>query len=315
MKSNTLVTSETQVHIHQLKLGVDWHADHLRVARMCDGCSPQPAQRFTPNAFLAFVQKQLTLADQVLVVYEAGPGGFHLHRQLSALGVQAYVVHPEKLDSRAKGVVTDKTDARELALKLDRYVNGNTRAMSVVRVPSPAEEQRRALSRQREQLRRERQRLAAQGRSLCLTQGIRLRGEWWQAALTLPDWLEERLAVWRRLIEAVQQQLEVLTRQVEALAPAERPKGLGPLTLGLLLAELCDWSRFTNRKQIGSYTGLCGGGSSSGQSHCDLSITKAGNARVRWALIELAWRMVLYQPQSRAVQRWPSWACWCRPDP
>ena len=44
--------------------------------------------------------------------------------------------------------------------------------------------------------------------------------------------------------------------------------------------------------------------SSSGQSHCDLSITKAGNARVRWALIELAWRMVLYQPQSKAVQRW-----------
>jgi transposase len=310
MKINTLVSSETQVNpatpvrIHQLKLGVDWHADHLRVARMCDGCSPQPAQRFTPSAFLAFVHKQLTLADQVLVIYEAGPGGFHLHRQLSALGATVYVVHPQKLDPQHKGVVTDKTDARELALKLDRYVNGNIRAMSVVRVPSPAEEQRRALSRQREQLRRECQRLAAQGRSLCLTQGIRLRGEWWEAHLTLPDWLEQRLAVWRRLIEAVQQQLEVLTRQVEALAPKERPKGLGPLTLGLLLAELCDWSRFTNRKQIGSYTGLCGGVSSSGQSHCDLSITKAGNARVRWALIELAWRMVLYQPQSRAVQRW-----------
>lgn len=310
MKSNTLVSSATQVNaapasrIQQLKLGVDWHADHLRVARMCDGSSPQPAQRFTPTAFLAFVQKQLTLADQVYVIYEAGPGGFHLHRQLTALGARAYVVHPEKLDPRAKGVVTDKTDARELALKLDRYVKGNTRAMSVVRVPSPAEEQRRALSRQREQLRRERQRLAAQGRSLCLTQGIRLRGEWWQAPLTLPEWLEQRLAVWRRLIAAVQQQLEELTRQVEALAPTERPKGLGPLTLGLLIAELCDWSRFTNRKQIGSYTGLCGGVSSSGQSHCDLSITKAGNARVRWALIELAWRMVLYQPQSRAVQRW-----------
>ena len=304
MKSNTLVTSETQVRIHQLKLGVDWHADHLRVARMCDGCSPQPAQRFSPSAFLAFVHKQLTLADQVWVIYEAGPGGFHLHRHLTALGATVYVVHPQKLDPHHKGVVTDKTDARELALKLDRYVKGNSRAMSVVRVPSLEEEQRRALSRQREQLRRERQRLAAQGRSLCLTQGIRLKGEWWKAALTLPDWLEQRLAVWRRLIEAVQQQLEVLTRQVEALAPKERPKGLGPLTLGLLLAELCDWSRFTNRKQIGSYTGLCGGVSSSGQSHCDLSITKAGNARVRWALIELAWRMVIYQPQSRAVQRW-----------
>ena len=49
---------------------------------------------------------------------------------------------------------------------------------------------------------------------------------------------------------------------------------------------------------------MCGGVSSSGQSHCDLSITKAGNARVRWALIELAWRMVLYQPQCTSVQRW-----------
>ena len=101
-----------------------------------------------------------------------------------------------------------------------------------------------------------------------------------------------------------EEQLDTLTKQVEALAPKARPKGLGPLTLGMLIAELCDWSRFKNRKQIGSYTGLCGGVSSSGQSHCDLSITKAGNARVRWSLIELAWRMVLYQPQSKAVQRW-----------
>ena len=81
------------------------------------------------------------------------------------------MVHPQKLDPQHKGVVTDKTDARELTLNLDRYLRGNLRAMSVVRVPTPAEEQRRALSRQREQLRRERQRLAAQGRSLCLTQG------------------------------------------------------------------------------------------------------------------------------------------------
>ena len=176
--------------------------------------------------------------------------------------------------------------------------------MSVVRVPTPAEEQRRSLSRQREQLRRERQRLAAQGRSLCLTQGLRLRGDWWKQTLSLPQWLEERLSVWRQLIAAVEAQLETSTQQVEALSPKERPKGLGPLTLGLLIAEMCDWQRFKNRKQVGSYTGLCGGVSSSGPSHCDLSITRTGNARVRWALIELAWRMVLYQPQSKGVQRW-----------
>ena len=241
MKTNTPPKTETQARIWQLKLGVDWHADHFRVVRMCDGQSPQPAQRFTPASFLPFVQKQLTLADQVFVVYEAGPGGFHLHRQLTALGATAFVVHPVKLDPQHKGVVTDKTDARELALKLDRHLGGNLRAMSVVRVPTPAEEQRRALlPRQREQLRRERQRLAAQGRSLCLTQGIRLRGEWWSQTLTLPEWMTPRLDVWRKLIAAVEEQLDVLTKQVEALAPKERPKGLGPLTLGILLAELCD---------------------------------------------------------------------------
>ena len=176
MKTNTPPKTETQDRIQQLKLGVDWHADHFRVVRMCDGQSPQPAQPFTPASFLLFVQKQLTLAEQVFVVYEAGPGGFHLHRQLRALGVTAWVVHPQKLDPHHNGVATDKTDARELALNLDRYLRGNQRALSVVRVPTAAEEQRWALSRQREQLRRERQRLAAQGRSLCLTQGIRLRG-------------------------------------------------------------------------------------------------------------------------------------------
>ena len=158
------------------------------------GNRPNRRNDSRPASFLPFVQKQLTLADQVFVVYEAGPGGFHLHRQLTALGLTVFVVHPQKLDPQHKGVVTDKTDARELTLNLDRYLRGNLRALSVVRVPTPAEEQRRALSRQREQLRRERQRLAAQGRSLCLTQGIRLRGEWWKAPLTLPDWLEATIS-------------------------------------------------------------------------------------------------------------------------
>ena len=79
-------------------------------------------------------KKQKELADEIVVVYEAGAGGFHLYRQLTALGVKCYLVHPEKLDPYCKGVVTDKTDSRELVLKLDRYLHGNTRAMSVVRV-------------------------------------------------------------------------------------------------------------------------------------------------------------------------------------
>ena len=61
----------------------------IRVVRMGDGQSLQPAQRFSPVSFLDFVQQQLPLAEQVVVVYEAGPGGFHLQRQLTALGVTA----------------------------------------------------------------------------------------------------------------------------------------------------------------------------------------------------------------------------------
>ena len=125
MKTNTLVNAETQanletaVRIEQLKLGVDWHADHFRVVRMCDGQSPQPAQRLTPRSFLPFVQKQITLAAQVFVLYEAGPGGFHLHRQLIALGATAFVVHPQKATPTGKRLRTlDNLYVTKTILKL-----------------------------------------------------------------------------------------------------------------------------------------------------------------------------------------------------
>src|ERR1039457_3820882 len=91
MKTTTLPNPETQARIQQVKLGVDWAAEYFRVVRMCDGQSPQPAQPYTLASFLPFVQKQLVLAYQVFVVYEAGPGGFHLHRQLTALGVVVFM--------------------------------------------------------------------------------------------------------------------------------------------------------------------------------------------------------------------------------
>jgi hypothetical protein len=50
MKTNTPPNPETQARIHQLKLSVDWHVEQFRVVRMCDGQSPQPAQRFSDPA-------------------------------------------------------------------------------------------------------------------------------------------------------------------------------------------------------------------------------------------------------------------------
>jgi transposase len=295
----------------RILLGIDQHAADLRVVRQLDGAGPQPPQRIYPGDNLErFMKKQLALAKTVYAVYEAGPCGFGLARQLQAWGVIVLVIRPMKLDSLGKGVNTDKTDAAELVSRLDRYLAGNRKTFALVRVPSPEEEQRRCVSRQREQLRRERQRLEAMGRSLMLCQGHRVKGHWWQPApwgrlsLRLPAWLLERLDIFRTVIDSVDQQLTLQTKAVIALAGKARPIGLGPLTFASATNEVGHWGRFNNRKQVGSLTGLCGGVSSSGQSHLDLPITKHGNPRLRYLLIELAWRMVRFQPQSRAVQKW-----------
>jgi hypothetical protein len=75
-----------------IKLGVDTHQNSYSVARMFEGGNPQPSQNMTPEAFLKFAQKQKKLARRVVVAYEAGPFGFHLHRQLVALGIECLVV-------------------------------------------------------------------------------------------------------------------------------------------------------------------------------------------------------------------------------
>lgn len=296
----------------RILLGIDQHAEHLRIVRQLDGAGTQPPQRVYPGANLeAFIKKQLAQAQQVFAVYEAGPCGFGLARQLTAWGVTCYVIRPMKLDTLGKGVNTDKTDAAELVSRLDRYLAGNRKAFAVVRVPTPEEEQRRCVSRQREQLRRERQRLNAMGKSLMLAQGhhCKLR-DWWherqwvKLQTQLPPWLCERLQFYRTVLLKVQEQLDALTDAVEAQVPKLRPFGCGPLTLACATNEVGHWGRFTNRRQVGSLSGLCGGVSSSGQSHVDLCITKHGNARLRYLLIELAWRMVKFQPQCKTVQKW-----------
>jgi len=226
------------------------------------------------------------------------------------LGVTNYVVCPTKLDSRGKGVNTDKTDALELLARLDRYVAGNKRSFAVVQVPTPAQEQKRALSRQREQLRRQRLSLAAQGRMLLLGQSYRQSNRWWKAALweplkeRLPEWIVTQLEAYRRVIEALDKEVRLLTAKVSQGAPAQLPRGMGQLTHEILEGEIKDWHNFKNRRQVGSYSGLTGGVSASGEASADLSITKAGNRRVSSCIIECSWRLLLSQPGYWLVKKW-----------
>jgi transposase len=301
-----------QPQFRQIKLAMDVHAASIVVVRMVDGAKPQPPQTFKPADFLAWAKKQVALAQEVVSCYEAGPTGFWLHRKLTALGVRNYVVCPTRLDQRRHGVANDRTDALELATRLDRYVAGNDRALAVVRVPTEAEEQKRAHKRQRQQLREQRLSLAAQGRSLMLLHGRRETNHWWKADRwkrlepELTEWLVERLKVFRDLILAVNQVVRQLTRELEVQAPKVLPKGMGRLTYHAVETEVAAWDRFKNRRQVGSYAGLCGGVSTSGQSSADLSITKAGNRRLRTDLVELAWRLLLYQPNYYLVKKWKS---------
>ena len=291
-------------------LGLDVHADSITVVRQIDGAMPQPAQKFSPAGLLEWMKRQRELAESVWSCYEAGPFGYGLHRQLEALGVHNLVVCAQSWDELSTGVKTDKGDARALCVRLALYAAGNRRVFSVVRVPTPEQEQARAESRVREQVRRTRQRIEAQGRSLLLAQGHRVTGRWWQAAAwlqlsgTLPGWLVELLEPLRECILTAHQKTERLTQTVEEAAKGSQPVGLGALSSEVIDREIGDWSRFSNRRQIASYTGLCPGEHSSGGSRRLGSVTKHGNPRLRHTLIETAWRLVRFQPQYRAVRRW-----------
>ena len=67
--------------------------------------------------------------------------------------------------------------------------------------------------------------------------------------------------------------------------------------------EICSWERFTNRRAISSYTGLCPGEHTSGSKRVPGSVTKHGNPRLRAALVECAWRMVRFQPNYPPVKK------------
>lgn len=303
-------STERSVKAKTIKLGIDVHLDRYVVVRLIDGGTPQPAQRFKPIEFMLWVAKQMTLAEKVFTCYEAGPFGYSLHRKLEKMGATNYVVRPRDWDEYGKKVKTDKRDAKELALRLDRYVNGNQDAFCVVRVPSPEQEQQRSISRQRESLQRERQRLAAQGRSHALYYGEHIQGEWWQEKVwktlgaQLPAIVVNLLEPLRRLIGALEVELKSRTQEVEAAAPEELPVGLGKLTSEILEREVADWNRFKNRRQVGSYTGLCPREDSSSDRRFQGSINKHGNRRLRPVLVECLWRLCAFQPEYRVVKKW-----------
>jgi len=291
-----------------IKLGIDVHQDFYVVVMQVGGSNPKPPQRFHKQAFLLWAAKLKSRSAEVHAVYEACGFGFSLQRQLSQLSIHCYVSCPQKLDEHNKRVKTDSLDAKTLCLRLDRFVRGNREALAMVRVPSEEEERSRAIHRQREQLVKVRKILEAQGRSLMLNHGIEPVKNWWKrnnfAALPLPAWIKELLQNSQPILIALQQKISALTLQLQVAAAFNQPRGLGAMTSVMIDREIGDWHRFNNRRQIASYTGLCPGEYSSGHTRLQSCVTKHGNPRLRAALVELAWRLVRFQPNYSAVRKW-----------
>jgi transposase len=153
-----------------------------------------------------------------------------------------------------------------------------------------------------------RKRLEAQGRSLMVNHGMEPVQNWWKprtfAALPVPQWMRELLGNSQPILLALQEKIAALTVQLQSVAAPNQPCGLGKMTSVVIDREIGDWHRFNNRRQIASYTGLCPGEYSSGNTRLQSCVTKHGNPRLRAGLVELAWRLVCFQPHYKPIVKW-----------
>jgi transposase len=92
------------------------------------------------------------------------------------------------------------------------------------------------------------------------------------------------------------------TRHVDLIRRLLHLRGVGRISAWILVKELFAWRQITSRKQLGGLVGLTPTPYTSGTSHREQGISKAGNKRLRWIMVELAWCWVQYQPDSALTQ-------------
>lgn len=273
-------------------------------------------------------KRRFGLAEQTRVVscYEAGMEGFWLHRVLEQHGIENVVVDSSSIDVKRgrRTAKSDRLDGAALVMKLVRFVEGDRRVWSVVRVPPPEAEDLRHNDRELTRLSDERTAASNGIRGSLKTQGIRLqrlrdlpgqlstlRGA--DGAELGPELKARLLRLWERLqliekqiVEVKRRRSELMEQNTEVARKARQLlvlRGVGPNTSWELATEIFGWRTFQNRRQVGALVGLVGVPYQSGETHREQGISKAGRTRLRASLIELAWLWLRYQPQSE-LARW-----------
>jgi transposase len=308
------------------------------VAGIVPGLGRHPLKKLEPDqeALLRLLrrwQDEATEAGKTItriaVAYEAGRDGFWLARWLRARGIEACVIHPTSVavsreHRRAK---TDRLDTELLKRSFLGWLRGEPGHCSMAAVPALEEEDARRPNRERECLVGERTRIVNRVKAGLVRMGIRgfkptlrnaaerletLRTP--EGAPLPPNTLAELrrdMARLRCVAEQIGQveeaRLERLERQPAAGRNAmvrllARVVGVGIETADMLVHEVLSRD-LRDRRAVARYAGLTGSPDESGASRREQGLAKAGSARVRRGMIQLAWRFLLHQKDS-ALARW-----------
>jgi transposase len=197
-----------------------------------------------------------------------------------------------------------------------RYHTGERRVWAVARIPTPEQEDDRRLHRELERLRQERTAHINRIRSLLVLHNMRIKYvggriwiPWWarQRELLAPGLRAEiereceRLALVREQIRRLesQQDQQVRSGAHPGMALLAQLAGIGTGSAWTLVRELFGWRQFRNRRELAGCLGLTPTPYASGTSEVELGVSKAGNRRCRWLMVELAWSWLRWQPDSR----------------
>jgi transposase len=296
-------------------VGLDVHASTI-VAAVLDADSGELGSFRLPGCPVGAASFCSELPAPVRAVYEAGPTGYGLARELSVRGVECVVAAPGKIPrAAAERVKTDRRDAEHLARLL---LAGE---LCPVRVPGEREEALRDLVRAREVVRVDLMRARHRLSKLLLRHGLRYEGSAWterhRAWLARVE-LRERaahatLCDYRGAIEALLHRRSELERLIAAAVPGspfEREvarlrclRGIDTLSAVGLCAEIGDFRRFAGAGRLMSYVGLVPSESSSGERRRRGPITKTGSRHARRLLVEAAWNYRHRPRLGRALEQ------------
>jgi transposase len=290
-------------------LGLDVHAETIAVA-VAEPTGEVHSLGIIPNRLESIRKmiRKLGPVDQLRACYEAGVTGYALYWQLTQLGVACEVVAPTLIPVQAGDrVKTDRRDAEKLAR---HYRSGN---LTPVWVPDAVHEALRDLVRTREDAKQDQLRAKHRLSKFLLRHGVRppetVKKAWtqkyriWmkdhvrfdQPALeaTLLDYMHEvdhageRI---QRLEKAINEAVATAPESIRAVVAAlQALRGIAGMTAVTIMSEVGNFSRFTNPRQLMSYSGLVSSEHSSGNRIQRGSITKAGNAHLRRVSVEAGW--------------------------